>query len=166
MFKIACCMFVLINLGVPTHQPPCAISSTSVCHLINLRVPSSQKVTLCMRGNVAFELPLGVGVPADVLAVNWNCTDCTPSVGASILASSHKPCAPQALLAFALREAGGALREPKQARAAAACILRACEGAVAAGLAVPQDALVALLQALAPPTGLEPQVPPKSLPWS
>ncbi|KAK9834976.1 hypothetical protein WJX81_001316 [Elliptochloris bilobata] len=64
----------------------------------------------------------------------------------------------QALLAFVLRTAGGALREPKQARVAAACILRVCEGAVTAGLAVPQDAIAALLQGLAPPTGLEPHV--------
>ena len=54
------------------------------------------------------------------------------------------------------------LREPKQAHAAAACILRVCEGAVAAGLAVPQDALAALLQTLALPSGLAPQVPTRA----
>ena len=64
----------------------------------------------------------------------------------------------QALFAFALREAGGALREPTQARAAAACSLRVCEGAVVAGLPVREETLAALLHTLAPPTALEPQV--------
>lgn len=104
-------------------------------------------------------------VPADALAIWLEETALYDTVAASPPASSRNTCAPQALLAFALREAGGALREPKQACAAAACILRACEGAVGAGLAVPQDALAALLQALAPPTGLAPQVPHKSSPW-
>lgn len=100
-------------------------------------------------------------VPAALHQVQLNQTAHHDLAAASTLASCTRPA--QALLAFALREAGGALREPKLARAAAACILRACEGAVAAGLAVPQDALAALLQTLAPPTGLEPQVPPTGL---
>ncbi len=63
--------------------------------------------------------------------------------------------ATQALLAFALAEAGGALRQPRLAQAAAACVLRACEGAAADELALPQGTLDALLHALAPPTGLD-----------
>jgi hypothetical protein len=75
----------------------------------------------------------------------------------SSAASEPCSCAAQALLAFALAEAGGALRQPRLAQAAAACVLRACEGAAADGLALPQGTLTALLHALAPPTCLDPE---------